>query len=92
MKYLWLVIPLFFMGCSTIKFVTVEHGQIITQNHKPVNIVGNPPLTCHYENSTQVFSGYFEYQKEDGTIVLDNFGQGTIELMGNSICKLGLDN
>lgn len=91
MKYLWLTFPLFFIGCSSIKFVTMDHGQIVTQDNKPVDIVGNPPLVCYYKNSSQTFSGYFMYQREDGTILLDNFGRGIIELSGNPICKLGLD-
>lgn len=91
MKYFWFVIPLMLIGCSSVRFVTVSHGQLVTQDNRPVNIVGNPPMVCHYENSTQKFSGYFMYQKEDGTILLDDFGRGTIELLDSPVCTLGLE-
>lgn len=90
MKYLWLVVPLLMTGCSSVRFVTVEHNRVVTQDHVPVNIVGNPPLACHYENSPQTFSGYFMYE-EDGMIVLDDFGRGTIYLQSNPTCELRLD-
>jgi hypothetical protein len=91
MKKLLLFIPLFLCSCSNIKWVTVDHGRIVMQNNEPVNIVGNPPMYCHYENSLQTFSGYFMYRKDDGTIILDDFGRGTIQLMDNPICKLGFN-
>ena len=92
MKYLWLLTPLLFIGCSSIKFVTVNHGQLVTQNNQPVDIVGSPPLRCHYDFSPQAFSGYFMYLKDGGIIVLDDFGRGTIQLMDGPICKLGYEN
>lgn len=92
MKYLWLLVPLSFIGCSSIKFVTMDHGRLVTQNNQPVNIIGNPPMVCNYIDSIETYSGYFIYQKEDWAIVLDNFGQGIIELQDDPICKLGYDN
>ena len=92
MKYLWLVVPLILTGCSSIRFVTVDKGQLVTQDNRPVSIIGNPPMVCSYDNSPQTFSGYFMYQKEDGTIVLDDFGRGTIQLMDGPVCRLGYDN
>lgn len=92
MKYLLLLSPLLLTSCSSIRYVTVDHGQLITQNNEPVSIVGNPPVVCHYEDSSKVWSGYFMYLKEDGTIVLDDFGRGNIELMDSPICRLGYDN
>jgi hypothetical protein len=91
MKKLLLLVPFLFIGCSSIRFVTIEHGRIVTQNNQPVNIVGNPPMICHYEDSQQTFEGYFMYQKDDETIVLDDFGRGTIQLMDNPICQLGFN-
>lgn len=90
MKYLWLLVPLSFIGCSSIRFVTVDHGQLVTQNKEPVNIVGNPPMVCSYSDSSEAYSGYFMYQEND-MVVLDNFGQETIYLAGNPICTLGYD-
>jgi hypothetical protein len=92
MKYLWLIAPLLLSGCSSIKYVTVDHGQLITENNKHLIIVGNPPMVCHYEDSPQTWSGYFVYLKEDGTVVLDDFGRGNIELMDSPICRLEYDN
>lgn len=89
MKYLWLILPLFMTGCSSIRYVTVDHGTLVTQDNRPVNIVGNPPMVC--QTISKTYSGYFEYQDDDGTIVLDNFGRGTILLCDNPICELRLD-
>lgn len=92
MKYLWLVVPLILSSCSSIRYVTVDHGQVISQDNRHLTIIGNPPMVCHYENSPQTFSGYFMYLKDDGTIVLDDFGRGNIELMDNPTCELRLDS
>ena len=91
MKYLWLSVPLILSSCSSIKYVTVDHKQLLTQDNNHVTIVGNPPLVCHYVDSTKTWAGYFMYLKEDGTIVLDDFGRGNIELMDNPVCELRLD-
>lgn len=92
MKYLWFIITLLLTSCSSIKYVTIDHGQIVTQNNKAISIVGNPPMVCHYANSTKTWSGYFMYLKDDQTIVLDNFGKGNIEMADNPICELRLDS
>ena len=91
MKYVWVVLPLFFVGCSSIKYVTVIHGQIYSQRHEPVNIVGNPPLICTDIQTQRKFSGYFIRQDDDGTVLLDNFGKGTFFLRGDLTCELKLD-
>ena len=91
MKYLWLAVPLLLSSCTSIRYVTTEHGHLITDRKEPVNIVGNPPMVCHYKGSASTYSGYFMYQKDDGTILLDDFGRGTIELPGNPICELRED-
>lgn len=90
MKYLLLSsVALLLSACSSIRFVTVEHGQLVTQNQQRVNIVGNPPMVCHYVGSVTTYSGYFMYQDDGGAILLDDFGRGTIRLLNNPICKLG---
>jgi len=91
MKYLFLLIPLALSSCASIKWITLDHGQIVTDKGQRVDIIGNLPLFCHYDNSSYTFSGYFMFQKEDGTIVLDDFGRGIILLKYNPICRLGLD-
>lgn len=90
MRYLWLVIPLALIGCSSVRFVTTDHGRLVTQDGTHVNIVGNPPMVCT-TSSGKVYSGYFEYQDDDGTIVLDDFGRGTFYLRDNPKCELRLD-
>jgi hypothetical protein len=94
MRYLWVVaaFPLLVTGCSSIRFVTVDHNKLVTQDGAPVSIVGNPPVVCHYDNSSQTFSGYFMYETDDGVIVLDDFGRGIIELMNGPVCMFGYDN
>jgi len=91
MKYLLFIVPLLLSSCTSIRYVTTEKGHLITDRHEPVNIVGNPAMTCHYEDSDEYYCGYFMYQNDDGTIVLDNFGEGTISFSGNPICTLGFD-
>lgn len=91
MKRLLMLSSLLLFGCSSIRYVTVDHGHIIDQNHQQINIVGNPPMICHYAGRSEVYSGYFEYQDDDGTIVLDHFGKSTIFLKGSPICELKLD-
>lgn len=88
MKKLLLLVPFILFGCSSIKWVIVEKGQIVTQDNQPISILGNPPITCYYENSLQTFSGYFMYQRDDGSMLLDDFGRGTIQLMDSPICRL----
>ncbi len=89
MKYTLILVSLLLMaGCSSIKYVTVEHGQIVTDQHQPVDILGNPPVECHYQGYSKVYSGYFMYQDDDGSIVLDDFGRGIIILHGKPICVL----
>jgi|SRR5579872_1323938 len=79
------------VGCTSIRYVTLDHGQVVTENKKPVNIVGNPPMVCHYEDSPQTWSGYFIYAEPD-VIVLDDFGRGNIYLYDNPKCELRLDD
>jgi hypothetical protein len=88
MKYLWLAVPLLLSSCTSIRYVTTDHGHLVTDAHERVNIIGNPPMDCHYDGSEEVFSGYFMYQEDNGTILLDAFGTGTIRLGGSPICEL----
>lgn len=92
MKYLWILVPLLMTGCASVRYVTTDHGRIVDQNHQQVYIEGNPPMICHYiERPTLTYSGYFMYQKDDGTILLDHFGKRTIFLTGEPVCELKLD-
>jgi hypothetical protein len=88
MRYLWLVVPLWLSSCTSIRYVTVEKGHLVTDAHAPVNIIGNPPVDCSYPGSSDVFSGYFMYVADNGTIFLDNYGRNIIRLHGDVICTL----
>lgn len=88
MKYTLLIISLMLTGCTSIKFVTTEHGRLVTDKHEPVQILGNPPVACNLLGFNKVYTGYFMYQDDNGTIFLDDYGRGTIELQGEVICKL----
>jgi hypothetical protein len=88
MRYLWLAVPLLLSSCTSIRYVTVEKGHLVTDAHAPVNIIGNPPVDCSYPGSDEVFSGYFMYVEDNGTIVLDDYGRDVIRLRGNVICTL----
>lgn len=93
MKYRLMMSSILFglIGCSSIRYVTVDHGHIVTQNGQRVDIVGNPPMICHTADG-KTYSGYFEYQDDDGTIVLDDFGRGTILIRTAVKCELRLDD
>ena len=88
MRYLLLILPLLFTGCSSIKFVTTEKGHLVTDRHEPVQILGNPPVACHLLGQDNVYTGFFMYQDDDGTIVIDDYGRRTIRLRGDVVCKL----
>lgn len=88
MKYLWILIPLVFTGCSSIKFVTTDHGHLVTDRNEPVKIIGNPPVACHLVGFNREYSGYFVYQDDDGSIFLDDYGRGMIQLQGDVVCRL----
>lgn len=90
MRYLWILPLVLVTGCSSIRYVTTDHGRLVTQDGKPVDMIGNPPLICHTEKG-KTYSGYFEYQDEDGTIVLDNFGRGITIIRDRALCELQLD-
>ncbi len=86
MRYLWLLVPLLLSSCTSIQYVRTHDDLLFTQDKEPVNIVGNPLLACHLTGFNKVYTGYFMYQDDEGTIFLDDYGRGTIELQGDVIC------
>jgi hypothetical protein len=86
MKYLWLLAPLLLSSCTSIQYVRTHDNLLFTQDKQPVDIVGNPPLACHLTGFNKVYTGYFMYQDDAGTIFLDDYGRGTIELQGDVTC------
>jgi hypothetical protein len=87
MRYMWPVVLLCLTGCTGIKYVTTDHGHLVTDQHKPVTIIGNPPLACHLAGFANVYTGYFMYQDALGGVFLDDYGRGTIELQGDVVCS-----
>ena len=87
MKYFLAIISLLFSSCTSIRYVTVDKGHLVTDAHARVSIVGNPPMDCTYPDSEEVFSGFFMYKTDDGVIVLDAFGQGEWRLKGDVTCR-----
>jgi hypothetical protein len=90
MKKLLLIFPLFFVGCSEVRYVTVEHGQIINDDKRPVNIVGNPEMACYDSKNQLITKGYFVRQTEEGNFIIDEFGKRYV-LVENPNCRLGRD-
>lgn len=88
MRYLWLLVPLMLTSCTSIRYVTTDHGHLVTDKQERVQIIGNPPVECNLVGFNKVYSGYFMYQDDDGSIVLDDYGRGTIRLQGDVECRL----
>ena len=74
-------------SCGSIRFVTVEHGRILTENKQSLQIIGNPVITCYNRQNELIATGYFVKQKED-SFIIDEYGKDYVEVK-NSICKLG---
>lgn len=86
-KYLLLIAPLLLSSCTSIQYVRTHDDMLFTQDKEPVNIVGNPPVACHLYGFNKEYSGYFMYQDDDGTIFIDDYGRGTIQLQGDVVCR-----
>ena len=87
MKKLFFLFPFLFVACSSVRFVTTDHGQIVNQNNKPINIIGRPRITCSDLNGKIIADGYFVKQNDDGSFVIDEFGTGYVTVK-NPYCKL----
>ena len=87
MKYLILLAPLLLSSCTSIQYVRTDNNRLVTDKSKPVNIVGNPPVACNLVGFNKVYTGYFMYQDDDGSVVLDDYGRGTIRLQGDVVCR-----
>lgn len=88
MKYLLLLVPLMLSSCVSVQYVKTNNNRLLTQDNQPVNIVGNPPVACNLVGFNKVYTGYFMYQDYDGSVVLDDYGRGTIRLQDDVVCKL----
>jgi hypothetical protein len=91
MKKLLLILPLLFVGCSYVRWVTTDkNGQIINDDKRPVNIIGNPEMACYDSKNQLITRGYFVRQTEEGSFLIDEFGKRYV-LVENPNCRLGRD-
>lgn len=88
MKYLWLLVSLSFIGCSNIRWITVEKGRIVSENRNPVEILGNPVMSCFNWKNELISEGYFVQQTEDGSFLIDEYGKD-FTIIENPNCRLG---
>jgi hypothetical protein len=88
MKYLIFIVPFLLSSCSSIRWITVEKGQAITENREPVTILGNPQLSCFNWKNELIAEGYFVRQTENGSFLVDEFGKDFV-LVTDPNCRLG---
>lgn len=90
MRYLLFLIPLLALSsCSYFKWVTTDkNGQIINEDKRPVNIVGNPQMSCFNSKNQLIAKGYFVRQEEDGSFLVDEFGKRYV-VVEKPNCVLG---
>jgi hypothetical protein len=98
MKNLFLILlGLSFTGCISLinkpRLLTggdVKHGQLYLDGN-PVNILGNPHVTC-YQNGEVVADGIFVgYDEADNAIIIDEYGKGYLVVL-NPSCRLWDNN
>lgn len=75
-------------SCTFVRFATVDHGQIVDQSKRPLDIEGRPRMTCINSKKQVVADGYFVFQKDDGSFVIDEFGKRYVTVK-NPVCLLG---
>lgn len=90
-SFLFLIPLLFITGCMSIRWITVNKGVVIEQNGKPVNIVGNPQMTCIDNNGNIVAEGVFVYERDDGAFIVSGGYDTEYKIVENPHCKLGLN-
>lgn len=83
-----ILLSLLFTGCASVRWVTTDHGQVVDEQNRKLNIVGNPRITCYNERNEIVADGYFVYQKDDKSFLIDEFGKQYVTVK-NPKCRLG---
>jgi len=91
-RYLLIVLSLLLSSCTSIRYITPINGQLVTDKHQPVTVVGSPHVRCSSNNSNKVYTGFFMYYDDDGAVVLNDYGRGKIRLYTNPICILSRDD
>ena len=85
----FIILPLLsLVGCSSIRWITTDHGQIITDRQQRVSIVGNLEMACYDVSGNVIAEGFFVKQTDDGAFVIDQYGTSYI-VVPNPFCRLG---
>lgn len=87
MKKLLLFIPLL-VGCASVRFVTTERGKIVDEQGRALTIIGDPPMSCIDEKGNIIADGYFVYQKDANSFLIDEFGKDYV-VVKNPHCQVG---
>lgn len=90
MKKLLLLLPLMFIGCTSIRYVTTDHGTILDDQKRPLNIVGSPRMTCINSQDQIIADGFFVRVTEDGSFLIDEYGSKYV-LVKDPVCQLARD-
>lgn len=90
MNKLFWIVPLLLVcsSCTSIRWATVEKGQIVNEKRQPLNIVGSPRITCLDPKGNVVADGFFVRQTQEGNFIVDEFGKRYV-LVINPVCRLG---
>lgn len=83
-----ILLSFLFTGCASVRFVTVNHGQVVDDHNRKLNIVGNPRITCYNDKNEIVADGYFVYENDDKSFLVDEFGKQYVTVK-NPKCRLG---
>ena len=75
-------------GCASVRFATVDHGRIVDEKNRTLNILGRPRMTCRGNVGQVIADGYFVQQTEDGSFIIDEFGKQYVKVV-NPKCELG---
>ncbi len=92
MRYLLLILPILFLSaCVSFRWITVENGQIVNENRRPSNVVGNPTMACYDSYNNLIAEGYFVVQNTDNSFIIDEFGKDYVNVT-NPRCRIDYKN
>lgn len=80
-----------FTGCASIRFATVNHGQIVDEKNRTLNILGRPRMTCRDTVGQVVADGLFIGQTVDGSFLINEYGVRYVKVF-NPKCELNSNN
>jgi hypothetical protein len=87
MKKLFIVSLFLFSGCVSLPlrisgWSDISNREYLTNNN-PINIVGNPELTCYNKNNQLIADGYFVKITNKNKLEIDEFGKDYVYLRNN---------